>query len=153
MPIEWKDFRLAVGGDVEDQVIHSSGICIEVLPNSDPILDPQMLIDCGAPMLDERVLWSFALLVERTSAVNSPDVGCWIVREGRSSLLAFFGVDGSLASLSSTKLSVSRSIRTDSMQTRLWSGARSSGSEVFLLMTAAGDSEAGCGSNCLSDVR
>jgi hypothetical protein len=56
MPTECSDFKLAGAGDVEDQVIHSSGTRLDGLPNNDPKLEREMLTDCGVPLLNEEVL-------------------------------------------------------------------------------------------------
>jgi hypothetical protein len=76
-------------------------------------------MDRGAPTSDKRVLRRSALISEEPSADGAVSslvqvvVACW------SLFLVVFGVKVSLASLSSTKLSVSRSMRLDSIQTRL----------------------------------
>ena len=61
MPSECSGFKLAGAGDVDDQVIQSSGTRFDGLPNSDPKLEQEAPTDCGVPVLEEEdVLWGFA---------------------------------------------------------------------------------------------
>ena len=110
MPSECSDFKLAGPGDVEDQVIHSSGTRLDGLPNSDPKLEQEMLIDCGVPVLDEKILWIFALWADVLGAVGLA-VGTLETREIRSRFSVVFGVE---VSLPHAKLRTARSMRSAS---------------------------------------